>query len=149
MMKRPGARSPTMAGFAAATSAGWKATAASRSKPGWATCCGSAVISSRSPEIEDYVRRFPGIAACEAVGAVGEGGLVAVAFVTLSPGAALDEAALRQFCAAGLARFKVPARCVALDAFPTTTSANGTKVQRARLREMAERLLAGRELPTR
>jgi acyl-CoA synthetase (AMP-forming)/AMP-acid ligase II len=94
-------------------------------------------------EIEDYVRRFPGIAACEAVGAVGEGGLVAVAFVTLSPGAALDEAALRRSCAAGLARFKVPARCVALDAFPTTASANGTKVQRARLREMAERLLAG------
>src|SRR5215470_12135286 len=63
-------------------------------------------------EIEDYVRRFPGIAACEAVGAVGEGGLTAVAFVTLNPGAALDEAALHQFCAAGLARFKVPARCV-------------------------------------
>jgi fatty-acyl-CoA synthase len=66
-----------------------------------------------------------------------------VAFVTLRPGAALDEAAPRQFCAAGLARFKVPARCVALDAFPTTESANGAKVQRAKLREMAQHLLAG------
>jgi fatty-acyl-CoA synthase len=94
-------------------------------------------------EIEDHVQRFPGIAACAAVGAVGEGGLAAVAFVTLSPGAAFDEVALRRFCAAGLARFKVPARCVALDAFPTTTSANGTKVQRAKLREMAQRLLQG------
>src|SRR6185295_11154054 len=67
-------------------------------------------------EIEDHVQRFPGIAACEAVGVMGEGGLTAVAFVTLCPGAAFDEAALRQFCATGLARFKVPARCVALDA---------------------------------
>jgi fatty-acyl-CoA synthase len=94
-------------------------------------------------EIESYVQRFPGIAACEAVGATNDGRLAAVAFVTLSPGAAFDEAALRSFCAAGLARFKVPARCVALDAFPTTESANGTKVQRAKLREMAQHLLAG------
>jgi fatty-acyl-CoA synthase len=79
------------------------------------------------------------------VGAVGADGLTAVAFVTLRPGAAFDEVALRQFCTAGLARFKVPARCVALDAFPTTASANGTKVQRAKLREMAHRLLAGLE----
>jgi hypothetical protein len=39
-------------------------------------------------------------------------GLTAVACVTLRPGAAFDEVALRQFRAAGLARFKVPARCV-------------------------------------
>jgi fatty-acyl-CoA synthase len=32
----------------------------------------------------------------------------------------------------------VPVRIFALDAFPTTTSANGTKVQRAKLREMAQ-----------
>jgi acyl-CoA synthetase (AMP-forming)/AMP-acid ligase II len=76
------------------------------------------------------------------VGALAKGRPAAVAFVTLAPGATLDEAALRDFCAAGLARFKVPARCAALDEFPTTMSANGTKVQKARLREMAARLVA-------
>jgi fatty-acyl-CoA synthase len=75
------------------------------------------------------------------VGAVGEDGPVVVAFVTLRPGFTFDEAALRQHCAKDLARFKTPARCVALEAFPTTPGANGAKVQRAKLREMAQRLL--------
>lgn len=94
-------------------------------------------------EIEARIQGFRGIAGCQVVGAVGGDGPRAVAFVMLQPGAALDEAALRQFCAAGLAHFKVPARCVAVEAFPTTASANGTKVQRSRLREMAQRLLDG------
>lgn len=93
-------------------------------------------------EIEAHIQRYPGIAACQVVGAVGQGGPAAVAFVTLVHGVTVDEAAIRQFCAKGLARFKVPARCIALGEFPTTTSANGTKVQRGRLREMAQRLLA-------
>ena len=99
-------------------------------------------------EIEAHIQTFPGIEGCQAVGAIGPGGLAAVAFVTLRPGAAFDEAALRRFCAVGLARFKVPARCIAVDAFPTTASANGTKIQRAKLREMAQRLLAGLESPS-
>jgi fatty-acyl-CoA synthase len=45
---------------------------------------------------------------------------------------------VREFCRAGLAAFEVPVRIFALDAFPTTTSANGTKVQRAKLREIAQ-----------
>src|SRR5690606_28737068 len=97
-------------------------------------------------EIEAHVQRFPGIAGCQVVGAMSEGRLAPVAFVTLRAGAAFDEAALRRHCAAGLARFKVPARCVALDEFPTTTGANGTKIQRARLREMAARLLVATDL---
>jgi fatty-acyl-CoA synthase len=57
--------------------------------------------------------------------------------------APFDEAAARQHCKAGLAGFKVPERCIALDAFPTTASANGTKIQRVKLREMAQQLLSG------
>jgi fatty-acyl-CoA synthase len=57
--------------------------------------------------------------------------------VTLQPGGTFGVAALRDHCARGLARFKVPAAFLCLDEFPTTTSANGTKVQRAKLREMA------------
>ena len=94
-------------------------------------------------EIEAHIQRFPGIGGCQVVDAVAEGRTAAVAFVTLAAGADFDEAALRAFCAQGLARFKVPARCVALDEFPTTTSANGTKVQRAKLRELAKRLMTG------
>ena len=92
-------------------------------------------------EIEAHIQCYPGIDGCQAVGAVGEDGPVVVAFVTLRPGATFDEAALRQHCAKDLARFKTPARCVALEAFPTTPGANGAKVQRAKLREMAQRLL--------
>jgi fatty-acyl-CoA synthase len=94
-------------------------------------------------EIEAYVQTHPGIEGCQAVGAVGESGLAVVAFVTLRPGAAFDETALKVHCAAGLARFKVPARIVALDAFPTTPGANGTKVQRVKLRDMAQQILSG------
>lgn len=92
-------------------------------------------------EIEAHLQRHPAVAACQVVGAVAEGCLQAVAFVTLRPEAPFDEAALRRHCGDGLARFKVPARILALDAFPTTSGANGTKVQRVKLREMAEATL--------
>jgi fatty-acyl-CoA synthase len=92
-------------------------------------------------EIENHIQRHPGIEGCQVVGAVAEGGLKVVAFVTLRDGTPFDEEGLRRFCADGLARFKVPARCIALDAFPTTPSANGTKIQRVKLRDMAQALL--------
>jgi fatty-acyl-CoA synthase len=94
-------------------------------------------------EIEAHLKRHAAVAGCQVVGVAAADGLRPVAFVTLREGADFDEAALRQFCRDGLAGFKVPVRIFALDAFPTTTSANGTKVQRAKLREMAQaRLLA-------
>ena len=65
----------------------------------------------------------------------------AVAFVTLAAGNALDEAAIVAHCARRLAKYKVPARIIALDAFPTTNSANGIKIQRARLRDMASEII--------
>jgi len=40
-----------------------------------------------------------------------------------------------------MAGFKVPARVWFVQGFPTTQSANGTKIQRARLREMARERL--------
>jgi fatty-acyl-CoA synthase len=86
-------------------------------------------------EIEAWLQRHEAVDGCQVVGA----GSRAVAFVTLRAAAA--EAALIAHCEAGLARFKVPARIVALDAFPTTPSANGVKIQKARLREMAAALV--------
>jgi fatty-acyl-CoA synthase len=43
--------------------------------------------------------------------------------------------------AARLARYKVPLRVFPVDAFPVTPGANATKIQKGRLREMAEALL--------
>jgi fatty-acyl-CoA synthase len=41
-----------------------------------------------------------------------------------------------------LANYKVPLRVFAIDEFPVTPSPNGLKIQRNKLRERAERLLA-------
>jgi fatty-acyl-CoA synthase len=96
-------------------------------------------------EIEAHIQRHPTIEACQIVGVPGAGGLLSIAFVTLRAGTNFDEAGLRRFCAEGLARFKVPARIFALGTFPMTASANGSKVQRAKLRAMAEAWLATSE----
>ncbi len=82
-------------------------------------------------EIEGFLQSQPGVLAAQVVAHDGR----AVAFVL--PGEGFDGAALTAACAARLARFKVPARIVPLDAFPTADGPNGRKVQRARLREMA------------
>lgn len=49
---------------------------------------------------------------------------------------------LREWVRARMAAFKVPARVWFVDVFPVTHSANGDKVQRAKLREMAAARLA-------
>ena len=92
-------------------------------------------------EIEGVVQEVPGIAACQVVGVARPEGVVPVAFVLLTPPARLDEPAAIGHVASRLARYKVPRRVVALDAFPVTSGANATKIQKTRLREMAEALL--------
>jgi fatty-acyl-CoA synthase len=88
-------------------------------------------------EIEDRLQSHASVEGAQVVGIASDRGTVPIGFVTLSPGAGFDEAALRQHCLDGLARFKAPARIFAIDEFPTTKSANGTKIQRAKLRQMA------------
>ncbi|HUN68718.1 MAG TPA: AMP-binding protein [Burkholderiales bacterium] len=92
-------------------------------------------------EIEAVVQEAPGVAACQVVGVSRPEGLAPVAFVVLQQGAALDEAAVIAHVAARLARYKVPLRVFAVDAFPVTPGANATKIQKGKLREMAEALL--------
>jgi fatty-acyl-CoA synthase len=82
-------------------------------------------------EIEDFLQSQPGVTAAQVVAAEGR----AVAFVI--PGKDYDVAALQAACSRQLARFKVPSRIIAMDAFPMTDGPNGRKVQRAKLREMA------------
>jgi len=92
-------------------------------------------------EIEAAVQEIPGIAACQVVALPRAEGLVPVAFVILQHGAALDEAAAVAHVASRLARFKVPRRVFAVDSFHVTPGANATKIQKGKLRDMAEALL--------
>lgn len=93
-------------------------------------------------EIEECVQQAPGILDCQVVGVTTGGALRPVAFVRLAPGAVLDEAAVTAHVAARLARYKVPVRVFAVDAFPVTEGANGTKIQKTRLRDMAVALIS-------
>jgi fatty-acyl-CoA synthase len=90
-------------------------------------------------EIEARVMDHASVRDVQVVGATIGGRNRAVAFV-LPEEDAFDEAAVLDHCATGLAKYKVPARVIALDAFPVTQSANGIKIQKKKLREMAEAL---------
>jgi fatty-acyl-CoA synthase len=118
---------------------------------GYARADGSFVLEARigdvlklsgfmvSPaEIEALLFTFPGVVQCQVVGVQSERGPQAVAFVRCN--GEFDEAALKQFCGERIARYKVPARIVRLDEFPMTAGANAPKVQKNKLREMAQGL---------
>ena len=66
----------------------------------------------------------------------------AIAFVVPVAGVEVDEGAVQAHCAGRLAKYKVPAKVVSLEAFPVTESANGIKIQRTKLREMALALVS-------
>lgn len=92
-------------------------------------------------EIEAVVQGAPAVAACQVVAVERPAGLVPVAFVTLERGARFDETTALAHVAGRLARYKVPARIFPIDAFPVTPGANATKIQKGKLRDMAEALL--------
>src|SRR5712691_9785111 len=92
-------------------------------------------------EIEDTLKRIPAVADAQVVGVELDGRMRCAAFVIPAEGFAPSEAEIVAGAAEIMAAFKVPARVWFLDAFPVTQSANGTKIQRSKLREMAiERL---------
>jgi fatty-acyl-CoA synthase len=93
-------------------------------------------------EIESHVQLIPGISACQTIAVPRSDGVRAISFVILEAGTALDEAGVIAHCRRGLANYKVPLRVFAVDDFPVTPSPNGPKIQRAKLREIAERLLS-------
>ncbi|HKH66396.1 MAG TPA: acyl-CoA synthetase, partial [Reyranella sp.] len=93
-------------------------------------------------EIEMHIQKVPNIEGCQTIAVSSAAGVRAVAFVILKPGAGLDESAVIAHCKRGLANYKVPARVFAVHDFPKTPSPNGFKIQRTKLREMAEALLS-------
>jgi fatty-acyl-CoA synthase len=93
-------------------------------------------------EIEAVIQAEPGVDGVQVVSASSSGkDPVPVAFVRPRAGATLQEATLRASCLRHLARFKVPERIVVVDDFPIVDSPNGAKVQKVRLREIAQALL--------
>lgn len=96
-------------------------------------------------EIEDVLKQLPGIMDAQVVAVEVCGKRRCAAFVTVrDPTEPVDEEVLRAEVGKRLAAFKVPVKIWPIDAFPTTQSANGVKIQRGRLRELAaEKLREG------
>ena len=88
-------------------------------------------------EIEDALKAQPGVADVQVVAIDIANRTRVVAFAIALPGCQLDEARLLAAAAGTLAAFKVPAHVWVVDSFPVTQGANGTKIQRVKLREMA------------
>ncbi|MDP6692340.1 MAG: AMP-binding protein [Alphaproteobacteria bacterium] len=89
-------------------------------------------------EIEAHVDGHPSVAECKVAAVSTKHGNLAIAFIIPTAGMAVDEDVLRQHCLDGIAKYKVPARFLEIDAFPMAESANGTKLQRGKLTAMAE-----------
>ncbi|MDT7658997.1 MAG: hypothetical protein QOF38_3712, partial [Pseudonocardiales bacterium] len=69
-----------------------------------------------------------------------DGGTRAIGFVVPDPGAAgtpPTPGELRDWCAATLAKFKVPDLVHVIDEMPTTSGPNGTKILNTTLRDWA------------
>ena len=96
-------------------------------------------------EIEQAVEAQPGVRACQVVGATQGTRILPVAFVLIEPGTTPDPEAWAAGCKQQMASFKVPVRFEVLEAFPTVESANAVKIQKNRLREMADQLLAAEQ----
>ncbi|KNE26621.1 AMP-binding protein [Achromobacter spanius] len=98
-------------------------------------------------EIEQVVETLPGVRACQVVGATRHGKIVPYAFVLLNEGAKADPTGWTAACKAAMAGFKAPVGFTVLDAFPSVESANSVKIQKHRLRDMAEAMLSDPSLP--
>ncbi|HEX4249679.1 MAG TPA: AMP-binding protein, partial [Pseudonocardia sp.] len=92
-------------------------------------------------EIEQRLAGHPGVDVAKVVGVEGgDDGTRAVGFVVpADPAAPPTSAELRDWCAATLARFKVPDAVHVIDEMPTTAGPNGTKILSTTLREWALR----------
>ncbi|MDO8693389.1 MAG: AMP-binding protein [Sheuella sp.] len=92
-------------------------------------------------EIEQAVETLPGVKACQVVGATVGTKILPVAFVIMNDGAQADQAGWTAECKRRMAAFKVPVRFEVLAAFPSIESANAIKIQKHKMREMADQLL--------
>jgi fatty-acyl-CoA synthase len=88
-------------------------------------------------EVEDELKSCAGVSDAQVVAVDIDGQARCAAFVIADHDPPPAEAALIARVRERLAGYKVPARIFFIKAFPVTESANGVKIQRARLRAMA------------
>lgn len=94
-------------------------------------------------EIEEHLNAHPAVRFSQVVGVrQDDGGDTAVAFVQPAGGQEVDEEELRTHCRTEMANYKVPGRVLFVESFPTVMGPNGEKIQKTRLRDMAEEELA-------
>jgi fatty-acyl-CoA synthase len=89
-------------------------------------------------EIEAHLAEHETVAGAQVVSVRVGDATRAYAFIVGARRHEVSAMTLDSHCRASLARFKVPIAFHVLDAFPKTKGANGTKIQRARLREIAQ-----------
>jgi fatty-acyl-CoA synthase len=92
-------------------------------------------------EIEDELKACTGVADAQVVAVDLKGQARCVAFIIPGKEEPKQDALLAHL-RGRLAAYKIPARIYFVDAFPVTDSANGVKIQRARLRSMAMETIA-------
>ena len=92
-------------------------------------------------EIEAVLDSHPAVSASQVVGIDGPRGTRPVAFVIPRDGAMVDALSIIAHCAQRIAKFKVPDAILPIAAFPFTPSANGNKIQKTKLREIAHAAL--------
>jgi fatty-acyl-CoA synthase len=97
-------------------------------------------------DIESTIEQLSTVAQAQVVGVRESrtGNDRAVAFVRPTPGSVVEPDDVNEHCRARLAGFKVPVHVEVVDAFPTTPSANGDKVRRDMLRQLATQMLEWR-----
>ncbi len=95
-------------------------------------------------QIERVIEEYPSIEACQIVGIEVTGNLRPFAFVRIKTGHGFDESQLTAYCRQKMAPYKTPVAFHRLDQFPVTEGPNQTKVQKAKLREMAGAIMAGK-----
>lgn len=95
-------------------------------------------------EIEDELKSYPGVADAQVVAVDLKGQARCVAFVIPAGAPPAQETVIARL-RDRLAGYKVPARIYVVDSFPITDSANGVKIQRAKLRAMAMERIASEE----
>ena len=70
-------------------------------------------------EVENVLYQLPGVAEAAVIGVPSERwGEVGLAVIALTPGGEIDRAAMQEFCAERLAKFKVPSDVAIVDALP-------------------------------
>jgi fatty-acyl-CoA synthase len=92
-------------------------------------------------EIEEVIKQHPGVEDVQVVAVQISGQTRCVAFVIATKENPASEVEVISIASRQLAGFKVPARVWFVSEFPTTQSANGVKIQRGKLREMAQQRL--------